>query len=405
MKRYLIIQMCQAALGLSAIASPVVQEVTVYPFASTITHQADLVIEEYVPLDAKRHGKKWTFKNPNVSKRTVWRVTAESNTVFNAWLDTDGNGKYDIGEPFGTSAGRDYPEIELSNLSPITPRINLVSQKSDRARTFREIIDYFRAHPNIDPWYASEYGDAVLKWTTNNQISATSITGGVHGVRQRIRVVRWLLNSFNPIYLAGAEPRVIIDMNVETSVRDCLTEADLIVGGNALDIDFEKLYTEVINWPVTTEALMGEEVTSIDYLIVVGDGDITWRDEFATNTVYALPCVITRNFENNNIRKMPKPNNPILRGSSVTLSWKMDAPPLEEYTSYRAKILSGSTEVHDTGLFRNPARWEDGSMHLEITNALPSGTYNWKIAAYNSKFSNEQTSAYTNGIPLTVIGE
>lgn len=397
MKRYLIIQMCQAALGLSAIASPVVQEVTVYPFAATITHQADLVIEEYVPLDTKRPGKKWTFQNPNVSKRTVWRVTAESNTVFNAWLDTDGNGKYDVGEPFGTSAGRDYPEIELTRYSPVTPRIDLVSGASDSGQSFESIL--------AD---AIEHNPDDRQRLINNKIVSASISSG-----QRIRVVRWLINNV-PVRAASTTPYVVLDRKIETDVRSCFTEADILDGSeNAFDLDWATLYRDIINDGAVRRAI-GGEVTRMCYLIVVGDGDVGWDLATSTNVVKALPTAIVRKFMFGHDlhgaveyhgRAKPSPLTPTVQGSRVSLMWKMDHPDAEYYTAYRAKVLSGGTEVHDTGLFRNPARWDDGSFHWTITNAIPSGTYNWKIAAYNSKFSNEQTSAYTNGVPFTVTGE
>ena len=381
----------------SLFATPVVQEVTIFPFAATITHQADLVIEEYVPLDAKRHGKKWTFKNPNVSKRTVWRVTAESNTVFNAWLDTDGNGKYDTGEPFGTSTVRDYPEIELTRSSPVTPRIDLVSGASDRGQSFERIL--------AD---AIEHNPDDRQRLINNKIVSASISSG-----QRIRVVRWLINDV-PVRAAGVEPYVVLDKTIETDVRSCFTEADILgVSENAFDLDWKSLYRDIIDDGGVRRAI-GGEVTRMCYLIVVGDGDVGWDYATSTNVVKALPTAIVRKFMSRNDghgaveyheHAKPSPLTPTVQGSHVTLMWKMDHPDSEYYTSYRAKILSGGTEVHDTGLFRNPARWDDGSFHWTITNAIPSGTYNWKIAAYNSKYSNEQTSAYTNGVPFTVTGE
>ena len=379
-------------------AEPTEHEVTVYPFTLVNAQQADLVIEEYVPLDAKRPGKKWTFQNPNLSKRTVWRVTAESNTVFNAWLDTDGNGKYDVGEPFGTSAGRDYPEIELSDISPITPRIDFVSGASDRGQSFESIL--------AD---AIEHNQEDRQRLTNNKIESTSIQSG-----KRIRIVRWLINDV-PVRAAGVSDRnVVLDKAINTDVRSCFTEADILDGSeNAFDLDWKNLYRDIIDDDGVWRKL-GGEVTRMCYLIVVGDGDVGWDLSTSTNVVKALPTAIVRKFMfghdghgavENHERAKPSPLTPRVQGSRVTLMWKMDHPDAEYYTAYRAKVLSGGTEVHDTGLVRNPARWQDGSFHWTVTNAIPPGTYDWKIEAYNSKFSNEQASAYTNGVPFTVTGE
>lgn len=393
------------ALHLSIIASPVVQEVTVYPFAATITQQSDLCIEEYVPLDAKRPGKKWTFKNPNVSRRTVWRVTAESNTVFNAWLDTDGNGKYDIGEPFGTSAGRDYPEIELSNFSPITPRIDLVSQKSDRGlapsdilQSIRDYID--RTYGDRDPQLYSNMLNQIA-WIKGNLFEQTGLMGD-SPISQRIRIVRWLVNGV-PSYRGNFLPKVILDKKISTDVRQFLTEADILVCDRGdSDLDWKDLRTDIVDDFVAVASC--GDVTNASYMVVVGDGPNTWTTSPQTNyVVKALGTAITRIFGTDRLK--PIPRSPIVRGSSVTLRWMMDAPDIEGYTAYRAKILSGETEVHDTGLVRNPARWQDRSFHWTVTNAIPPGTYSWKIAAYNSKFSNEQDSAYTNGVPFTVTGD
>ena len=388
MKR-LFLPLFAFALHLSILASPVVQEVTVYPFAATITQQSDLFIEEYVPLDAKRPGKKWTFKNPNVSRRTVWRVTAESNTVFNAWLDTDGNGKYDIGEPFGTSAGRDYPEIELSNFSPITPRIDLVEDTGDRKTTRADVRARIENNPNLNT-------PTILRFLNGNPIADRTLEKGSH-IGQRVRVVRWMINDV-PVFIANTDAKVVLDKTVETDVRSCLTEADFLVVKDSFDIDWADLSGILDD---VREAC--GVVTTVSYLVVVGDGDVSWNDFDTSNTVYALNTVVERKY--GRTRCKPKPVAPVVIDDRVTLRWMMDAPEIEGYTAYRAKILSGSTEVHDTDLFRNPARWADGYFHWTITNSIPAGTYNWMIAAYNSKFSNEQTSAYTNGVQFTVTGE
>ena len=387
----------------SSVAEPVAQEVTVYPYAATITHQADLIIEEYAPLDAKSPGKKWTFKSPNVSRRTVWRVTSESNTVFNAWLDTDGNGKYDIGEPFGTSAGRDYPEIELSDFSPIMPRIDLVSQVSDHGETISKVLQDARDYIDITYGNSNQqiYSNMLkqVAWIDGNLFEPTGLKSD-SPINQRIRIVRWLINGV-PNYRGSFEPEVLFDHQVNTSVRSCLTEADIITCCRGFDIDWDELKGILSNRHVI--AACGN-ATNVNYMVVIGDGPHTWTTSPETNyVVKACGIAITRRFGFK--RASPIPKSPIVRGSSVTLVWETASPDIEGYTAFRAKIMSGATEIHDTGLFRNPTKWGDGYYHWTVTNAIPTGSYSWKIAAYNSKFSDELEDAYTNGAPFTVIGD
>ena len=387
MKHLAILSLCTLNSSLLTLFAA---EVTVYPNTAQNVVGKPLMIATYVSGETADRPQKWAFAGATFATRTVWNVPVETNTVLEAWIDMDGNGEYDVGEPYGTNAGRDYPEIKLSDISPITPRIDLVDDKSDRPTTFSNRLDE-----------ASKRGDPLHPWWNVNVIEKSAVEKSSL-VGQRVRVVRWLVNHL-PVYLAGCDARVLLDKRIKTDIKTSLTEAGFINGANdVFDLDWEHLRTEVAENFAVRAALAGEELTSVTYLIVVGEGAVEWESSQDTTVVKALDQVIVRRFGESRIK--PEPLGPVVRRGKVTLSWKVDCPDLIAYTAFRAKIYSGETDVHDTGLVRMPAMWPDGTYKWTIPAPLSSGTYGWKVAAYNSKFSNEVESAYTNGVPFTVQG-
>ena len=319
-----------------------------------------------------------------------------------------------------TSAGRDYPEIELTNFSPITPRIDLVSQKSDRGLSPSNILQSIRDY--IDITYGGGnpqvYSNMLrhIEWIKGNLFEQTGLIGD-SPIAQRIRIVRWLINGV-PNYRGEFDPKIVLDKTINTRIRNYLTEADVLATDGVFDIDWNYLYDSIS--PRTVEAACGEP-TNITYMIVIGDGPFTWTTSPQTNFVIkACNTVITRKFsfcdESRSygpagtwlfyyILRRTEPLPAIVNGNRVTLAWHVDIPLIDDYTAFRIKILSSGVEVHDTGLFRSPARHSDGTQRWMIKTELAPGTYDWKIAAYNSKFFHEDTSLYTNGVPFTVTGE
>ena len=378
----------------AALTSLDAAEVTVYPYTLKATAGTPLVIREYVSGERKAIPKIWTFPSASYANRTAWEVPVSTNAVLEAWADIDGNGRYDVGEPYGTNAGRDYPEIELSDASPITPRIDLVADKSDRGLTRDAVLQRVLENSINRPFDE--------QWIANNTFKdATTVADGSFK-GQRIRVVRWLVNGV-PVYRAGTSARVVLDKMIETDVRSCLTEADILAcNENAFDLDWSNLRSEVTS-NFGTLAACGN-VTDVSYLIVVGDGSVAWEDALATNTVAALQTVITRKYGEDSFR--PTPVSPVTYMSfsgKTRFRWKIDYNDDEAYTAFRIKVSQAATLVYDSGLVRLPARHLDGTYLYEAR--IPSGSNDWKIACFNSKFSDENDTYYTNGIPFTVIGE
>lgn len=329
------------------------------------------------------------FPSSYTGHRAVCTLSgAKTNDIFCAWIGGDA---YTPGEPYGIAL-ENANVIGLTRESPITPRINLVTASSDRAKTFDQIREEIRDR-ETDP--------AERRWIDNNRITPAAIAGDSFK-SQRIRVVRWLINDV-PVYRAGVDARIVLNKTIKTGVRDILTEADFLVGNEAFDLDWNDLYTEVVNNWDTIAALEGEEVRRISYLIVVGDGLAAWSDATSTNEVVALPTVITRHFGERQVKPSLMSAEP--NGGKVKVGWRMDCPFEEGYTAFRIVVTSGGLSVFDSQKFyAMPINGQNLYSHT-LNHTFDAGTYDWKIAAFNSKYSQDTANYYTNGVPFTVAGE
>ena len=329
-------------------------------------------------------------------------VKEGKNTIV-AWADLDGDGAWTVGEPYGIARGVDVSwkgtsvEIELTDTSAILPRVNLPTDESDRGLTRDEMLKRV-----LDNSINRAFDE---QWIANNRfLDATTVADGSFK-GQRIRVVRWLVNGV-PVYRAGTSARVVLDKMIETDVRSCLTEADILVGNeNAFDLDWANLRSEVTS-NFGTLAACGN-VTDVSYLIVVGDGSVAWDDATATNTVAALQTVITRKYGETHV--VPTPIAPgtaggeIVQSANPTFKWKMDCPADEAYTAFRIQVSGEAGTVYDSGVTLAPSKVDGAyvwAAPLYVGDKTLSGkvfenkaAYTWKVSMYNSKFTED---AYSN---------
>ena len=199
---------------------------------------------------------------------------------------------------------------------------------------------------------------------------------------------------------AGARSR---NFHVHTALLAAAPLGNVLFGDDGVfDLDWRFLRSEVTD-NFSTIAACGE-VTDVSYLIVVGDGDISWSDGQATNSVAALQTVITRRYGESHVRPVPvAPEAVVAAAEKTKFRWRIDCNDVESYTAFRIKVSQAAAQVDDSGLLRLPARQPDGTYLYEAM--IPSGSNDWKIACFNSKFSDDNESYYTNGIPFTVYGE
>ena len=317
----------------------------------------------------------WTFPASYTGHRSVCYLPgATSDMSFAAWTGGDNYDPHT--DPFGVSTGYVYPTVELTRLSPITPR--------------------------FDVWKAGTM-----------RVAATNILeggGSLGSVPTRVRVVRWKLDD-TPIYDMAVEPRVIFDKVMDPRAATTLTEADFL-DADTHDLDWDNFYREVAQ----SLGVRGGNyrVVKADYLVIVGDGDVTsWLSSYDTNKVaVASKQVITRRFGEN--RVTPKPVSPgsvsptssgmgIVSTASPTFAWTIDSPDSEAYTAFRIVVTNEDTQAfYDTGIKRMPPRDMSGVYSWVVpadtnlwqaSSAFAGRTNSWIVQAYNSKFRTDATNA------------
>ncbi|MBR3221208.1 MAG: LamG domain-containing protein [Kiritimatiellae bacterium] len=337
-----------------------------------------------------RIGKEWPqtfyFSDP---EQYPGRLKEGPNTI-EAFFDVDGNGEYDPGvDPYGVVqnvdiswAGTPTVEIELTDESPITPR--------------------------FDIWATG----AALYSTTN--VTASGENDAISASEpMRVRVVRWKVDGF-PSYRYPFEPRVVFDRMMDPRKTTTLTEA-YFLDENTHDIDWEYFSSEIANSGVAAYY----PVTEAEYLVVLGDGPVSWLNADDTNTfVFASTKVIKRKFDENRVLPTPvaavsvSPVSSaagIVSSANPTFTWKIDS---DTYTAFRIIVTNGTETVYDSGIRRAPVRDENGvyrwTAPLYADDMTPSGkvfanksTYGWRVSMYNAKFrsnaySTEPATFYLN---------
>lgn len=308
----------------------------------------------------------WTFPASYTGHRSVCCLPgATSDMSFAAWTGGDNYNPHT--DPFGVSTGYVYPAVELTRLSPITPRFDVWKAGTMRVATTNIL----------------EGGDSLDDSTPT-----------------RVRVVRWKLDD-RPIYNMAIEPRVVFDKIMDPFVATTLTEADFL-NANTYDLDWDEFYREVVRSIAVRSG--GYRVVKADYLVIVGDGDVvSWINGFDTNKVaVASKQVITRRFGENRVLPAPSDLGEV-NAVNPTFKWTVDCPDSEAYTAFRVVVTNEDTQAfYDTGIKRMPPRDMSGVYSWvapadtnlwQASSAFAGRTNSWIVQAYNSKFRTDATNA------------
>jgi len=355
--------------------------------------------------------------------QTVWLsypdqgYVREGKNTIEAFFDLNDDDEWQPGEPYGivrdvdVSWGSNTAEIELKDVSPVMPRIDLVGDTADRTLTRDGLYKSM-----VEAVYA-EYGDQPLmisnmlkrlEWQQNNVIVDATLNAS-QAEPVRVRVVRWLVNDI-PVYSAGAAMRVVYDNKISTTEKTSLTEADLLSDA-VLDLDWEYLRAEVID-NASVRAACGAQVTNVTYLVVVGDGPAEWHTTTAVAyEVSALQTLIRRNYSATRTvpnALSPGDDNQVVVDASPTFRWSIAGDDLTGYTAFKVQVKNASGEmVYDSGVQPMPSRLCDneGNLSYEWTPALYVGDkttlgkvfennadYTWRVSAYNAKFTSDAFS-------------
>ena len=377
----------------------------------------------------------------------------EGLNTFICFADEDGDGEYTPGELFGVVRGVDVGwqgakfTVELTEVNPITTRIDLWADQGDRATTIDDInaamlndrtLRYHRDGSNIVDM------TSLALFLSNRVVKADNLD---LNKTAHIRVVRYGIDDMY-CYMAGIykgglgvgfDQQVVLDKTFDPAGRKFLTEQDFL-GPDQFDIDWGTMTWEgikntdyqnngIVSW-TTGEPLgtgtsgplgSGCGVTNMTYLVVIGDGAKDFRGSTDTNThVRALATVVTRRFEKTRTRPTVDATHTTFYCAQPTFKWSMKGEDEwasefgSTYTAFRLQIVDDantSDVVYDSGIVRAPKQDADGNFvwtaPVYAGSQTPQGnvfaplkTYKWHVTMYNAKFRSDFWSSAT-GIKKT----
>ena len=325
-----------------------------------------------------------------LGEATTGHVREGKNKIL-AWADLDGDGQYTPGEPFGCAVGVDVSwrgtsaEIELTETSVISPRMNIATGESDR-----------------DVVWGTDSGN----WTN---IVVGTLNGGT---KTRVRVIRTMYNeslvsgfpSLNIGITAEAANRVVLDKYVDLNAWPVITEADFITE-TSYDVDWGSLYTDILSHDGTNGGKL-TDLQKLHFRVVLGEGTI---DLGSDNNLYRV-C-FSRSFDSKTFRASNVPTivSPGVNAAQEvvtpcpTFKWNMNG--YNTYTAFRLQVNDASSAVvYDSGVQRAPQSADSSYAWtpslLRVGDKTPSGKvfanqaqYTWRVTMYNSKFTTEAYSA------------
>ena len=294
----------------------------------------------------------------------------EGKYKFIAFADSDGDGEYTPGDPFGFVYGVDVGwagakfDVELTETHPVFGRVNLVTGEDDRT---------------------ARYGLESGNWT--NLIEGT-LSGGT---KERVRVVRTLVNNY---VVVGVSQRVVMDKWLDLNVRPYLHEGDFI-GENSFDLDWATFETEVRD----VAKKYSLDTVKVAYRIVLGDGSVA-----ATTTNNLFKTAFCRVFDSSDLRVTASglyctAEEGVVYGAHPTFRWTMGN--YNSYTAFKLQILNASgSVVYDSGYCRAPRVDDDGyytyTLPVSVGDQVTStsgvsifgaeGNYKARVSMYNAKF-------------------
>ena len=341
------------------------------------------------PLHVSGGGVTRTFPASYTGHRAVCAMPgASTNDTFVAWTGDDA---FAPGDPYGVSNLREFPEIELTRVSPVTPRISLLGGAADRLRTKNEIYQDVIDGINAETMTASQRSNALdqASWMDTNAIAEpySRQDGGT-----RVRVVRWLVDG-TPVWRIGVKPRVILDKKFRYRSGAALTEADILVDG-AFDLDWQYFRSEVVNASGVERFEL--PVVEVDYLVVIGDGVTAWKGKDDTNNVIrALQQVVYRKYGTNHVQAvaLPSGTQPL---THPAFRFRADCPEQSGYTSCQVQVMTGSVTNWTSGTVRIPPRDGSGTYVYsapDLTGVVTTNAaYSWRVTVYNAKYRDDEWS-------------
>lgn len=302
----------------------------------------------------------------------------EGWNTFVAFIDVDGDGVWDPGEPYGVASDVDVGwsqadvAIEMTDTAPQTVRIALADALA--------ATDFATANALTDRGVKGSYYE--------NFASASVGTQSVISAKTRVRIVRSAINNAANKDYNG----VVYDATLDLSTTPEFTEANLFATGR-LDLD----------WGTLTSTFAGTTsyITNATYRIVLGDGPVVYG---VTNNNMAV--LFVNAFERMRTPTVPDPNQAqIVYAGCPTFRWQHN--PLDtarnrvkDYPAFQARIYKAdqTTLVYESPALPAPVR--DANGYYSWTAPVYAGmvtdkghvfettnNYYWAVSMLDAKFT------------------
>ncbi|MBE6381448.1 MAG: LamG domain-containing protein [Lentisphaerae bacterium] len=318
----------------------------------------------------------------------------EGSNDFVAFYDLDSDGELTPGEPFGyirnvaVSWYKPSFELELTDYSPVTTRMNLWEGLADR---------------KLAPVDAVSTDDPRFNVSTNlEHVLEAAVENDEKYLRYR--VARWTVDGY-PRNLAGFPAREVASGYVNMLDATCLTEREILANGD-LDLDWD--YFAEISGADAVD-LLGIDVTNVTYLVVIGEeGTSSFERNSSTNDISAFSYVISRRFDATRAKAVPTNNALTMVGARPKFSWKISGESDwakafgSSYTAFSLRVLdSANNVVYSSGNMRMPACDRNGVYTFEPpiyadSELKPDESYTWQVSIKNSKFKSDSWSEKAN---------
>lgn len=324
---------------------------------------------DYNRIDLSKSYLKVTWDSIRIAGESEWNFTLstadsghvrEGKNTFVAFIDLNGNGSWDDGEPMGVVNNVDVGwsgaslEVEMTETTPVCPRPSLAALSGDSAEA--------------------------------SSSSSTNTT---------VYVYRYLFDTYTQETIVTN--RMIVSK--EISGRDYMHEGDFLSDGN-LDIDWNYFKSEVMDLIKVGNTPM----TSMTYRVYSKPVNIVKEMTASSGVSYIQ---FTRTFGKTQAKAEPvaaEATSAVFYGNRPTFKWTIGGELPESFTAFAIKVTDSDNKVvWNSGKRRLPPRAADGAYTwtppLYVGDQTSLGkvfenqaNYTWQVSVYNSKFQSDNWS-------------
>jgi uncharacterized protein (DUF2141 family) len=313
----------------------------------------------------------------------------EGKNTVEVFIDLNGNGTYDPGEPMGIAKNVDVSwhktgiiEVEVTDTSAVLPRYDVTSGASDRMA--------------INGVFGGVTAAAADE--TDADAGAAAADEGEESTAQIAKTVRIVRKSING---QPSQNRVLMSKDFILDDRAYIHEGDVLTE-DRFDLDWK--------WLVRDAAKLGISPDAINTVTYAIEESGTGVDGIVTNKVIAT-------FVNGYTTSRPvgTPVAPVsaapVYSAAPKFSWTASD---DTATAFRLQIRAKDADetLYDTGFRRMPGRTGlvDGSsghqytasvfVDMPMTNGaenvlLDGSNYEWRVALFNAKYRSDEEGAWS----------